>query len=229
VIFSRLSIPAQTRALQLLKDKAGQGGQDCLLCGGGGAAGLVCGACEAGLPACEPDAAEGLLHGAAFDHAHAAFHYRFPVDRLVHRFKFAGDLAVGKWLSRELASRVRALPPPACIVAPPLTAARLRQRGFNQALEAAKVVGRVVGAPVDRTALVKVRETPPQPTLDARERRRNLRGVFECRRVFHGEHVAIVDDVLTTGATCESMARVLKEAGAGRVSAWAIALAGGPR
>ncbi|MEO5694273.1 MAG: phosphoribosyltransferase family protein [Usitatibacter sp.] len=215
--------------MQLLKFNAGWGGQDCALCNAASSAGLVCAECESRLPACDPEAAQGLTHRAAFDHAFAAFEYRFPMDRLVQRFKFSGDLAMGKWLALQLAQRAAPLPPPDWIVAPPLTAARLRARGFNQALEIAKVVGKVVGARVDVAAVVKLRETAPQPSLGGRARRRNLRGAFECRRVFAGEHVAIVDDVLTTGATCEAMARVLKDAGAGRVSAWAVALAGAGR
>jgi predicted amidophosphoribosyltransferase len=76
---------------------------------------------------------------------------------------------------------------------------------------------------------VKVRDTAPQPALSARERRANLRGAFACRRCFAGEHVAIVDDVLTTGATADALAHVLRQAGAGRISAWSVALAPDPR
>lgn len=224
-----MSIWSKPQTLQLLKLKAIWGGQDCALCGVSGSQSLVCEGCEIRLPASDPEAASSLTHRAAFDDACTAFEYRFPVDRLVQRFKFAGDLAVGKWLARQLAQRVVGLPHPDWIVAPPLTAARLRERGFNQALEIAKVVGRAVDARVDVAGVAKLRETAPQPSLGGRARRRNLRGAFQCRRAFAGEHVAIVDDVLTTGATCDAMARALKDAGAGRVSAWAVALAGARR
>jgi len=216
-------------ALQLPKFQAGWGGQDCVLCGVQSGMSLVCEGCDGRLPRCEEGAASNLCVRAAFDEAHAEFDYRFPLDRLVHRFKFAGDLAVGGWLAGNLARHVQALDVPDRIVAPPLTRASLRARGFNQAIEIAKVVGRTVGARVDLDAVTKLRETAPQPSLGGRARRRNLRDAFECRRDLQGEHVAIVDDVLTTGATAEAMAQALRSAGAARVSVYAIALARGPR
>lgn len=210
--------------------------QDCVLCGALSREGLVCAACERALPrlhaACERCAApleeagvcgECLRRAPAFDAATAAFEYRFPVDRLVQRFKTGGDLAIGRWLARRLLERVRQAERPDRIVAPPLASAKLRARGFNQALEIAKHIGRALPVPVDLAALEKVRETPAQQGLARRERRANLRGAFRCRRRFDGEHVAIVDDVVTTAATAEALARVLKRAGAARVSIWALA------
>jgi len=156
-----------------------------------------------------------------FDAALAAFEYRFPVDRLVQRFKFAGDLAVGRWLAQRLAAI--ACPRPDLVVVPPLAPARLRTRGFNQALEIARVVGAATGAPVDARAIAKTRETSPQPGLGGRARRQNLRGAFGVVRPMAGLHVAIVDDVMTTGATLESAATALLQAGAARVDAWVVA------
>src|SRR4051812_18409263 len=121
---------------QLLKRWASGGAQDCALCGAPTAASLVCADCDRCLLACHDDTPLGAIQVCA------ALDYRFPVDRLVHRFKFAGDLAVGRWLATRLAHRVALLEPPDLLVAPPLTAKSLRQRGFNQALEVAKVVGR---------------------------------------------------------------------------------------
>jgi ComF family protein len=224
-----MSIVPEGLPLQLLKIAAHSIGQDCVLCGSDSHGPVVCAQCDRRLRRCVPEDAQRLAASMAFDDAAAVFAYRFPLDRLIHRFKFAGDLAVGRWLARELARSVLALPAPDLLVAPPLTAASLRARGFNQALEIAKVVGRAVGAQVDFRALAKVRDTAPQPVLGARERRANLRGAFACRRTLAGEHVAIVDDVLTTGATADALARVLKEAGAGRISAWSVALAPDPR
>ena len=223
-----MSIFGGFSARQLLEKAAAAAGQDCLLCAAS-AGGLVCAECEARLPHCAPSADEPLGAPQAFDEWRAAFDYRFPVDRLIHRFKFAGDLVVGRWLARQLARRVAPLPAPDLLVAPPLTAARLRERGFNQALEVAKGVGRERSIGVDIDGLAKVRDTIPQPALGGRARRRNLRGAFTCRLALSGEHVAIVDDVLTTGATADAVARALKDAGAGRVSVWALARAPGPR
>jgi ComF family protein len=202
---------------QLLKTWAVPGGQDCVLCGERSDAVVVCAACEARLPRCVEDAEEMPIDMLA------VFAYRFPVDRLVHRFKFAGDLAVGRWLSSRLAVRVASVASPDLLVAPPLTTARLRERGFNQALEIAKVVGRAHGIRVALDALEKTRETLPQPSLDARERRANLRGAFACRADMSGLSVAIVDDVITTGGTVAAIAAALRDAGAGRITAWGVA------
>jgi ComF family protein len=142
---------------------------------------------------------------------------------LVQRFKFAGDLAAGRWLAERLAERVSGEARPDLLVAPPLAVPRLRERGFNQALEIAKVVARRVHARCDIDGLVKARETAPQPGLSRRERRANLRDAFRCRRDVDGLHVAVVDDVMTTGATLDAVSSVLKRAGAARVSAWCVA------
>lgn len=211
-------------------------GQDCVLCGARSDAHLVCAACDAALPRlqtccvrCAAPLGSGgtcgdcLRRAPAFDAALAVFEYRFPVDRLVHRFKFAGDLAVGHWLGQALAGAVARAQPPELIVAPPLSAARLRERGFNQALELARATASATGARLHRTALVKVRETASQRALDSESREANLRGAFRCRIDVRGRHVAVIDDVITTGATASAVARALKEAGAASVQAWAVA------
>lgn len=157
------------------------------------------------------------------DRALAVFEYRFPVDRVLVRFKFAGDLAAGHWLGERLAAAVETAPAPDLVVVPPIDAARLRVRGFNQAIEIAKVVAAARGLALDRGALRRLRATAAQSTLGGSERRRNLRGAFECGRRLDGRHVAIVDDVMTTGATVDAIARALRTAGAGRVDAWVVA------
>jgi ComF family protein len=212
--------------------------QDCVLCLEAAGERLVCPACEAGLaaigrpcPGCALPLPPGgtcapcRRHPRAFDAAVARFEYRFPVDRLVQRFKYAGDLALGRWLALQLAEHVRGLPRPDLLVAPPLAPQRLRERGFNQAVELARTLGRELGVRQDITGLRRGRSTVPQAGLGRRARQANLRGAFECRRAYAGLHVAIVDDVMTTGATAHTLARVLKAAGAERVSVWAVARA----
>jgi ComF family protein len=200
-------------ALQLLMNAAM--GQDCALCLGRAGAGLVCAACAESLPHDELES-PGVS---------AAFAYRFPVDRLVQRFKFSGDLAIGRWLASALAEHVRGEPVPDLLVAPPLTAARLRERGFNQSVEIARVVGRALGIPHARHGVRKVRETTPQQGLGRGARQANLRGAFECDLALDGMRVAIVDDVLTTGATAAHLAGALRVAGAREVAVWAVARA----
>jgi ComF family protein len=187
-------------------------GQDCVLCASAGRE-LVCAACREAL----------VLAPSNEDGVTAAFAYRFPLDRLVRRFKFAGDLALGRWLGEAVANAARDEPRPALLVVPPSTRERLRQRGFNPALEIAKSAARILDLECARGALRRARETQPQPGLRRRERRRNLEGAFACDRNLSGLHVAIVDDVMTTGATVDAVAAALRRAGAARVSAWVAA------
>jgi len=187
-------------------------GSDCVLCLGHATDGMVCAPCAAALP-----------RAARLEAAVACYEYRFPVDRLVQRFKFAGDLAVGRWLSRQLAARVRAESKPALVIPMPLTPRRLRERGFNQAAQIARVVARSLRVPCALRALERTRDAPPQSKLGRRARRANLRGAFRCRVRLAGRRVALVDDVITTGATARAAAQALLRAGASRVDIWAIA------
>ena len=220
MFFDRLSNSAVARTLQLPKISAALGwlAQDCLLCGARAGREPVCAQCEAALAPCASCAAPPPI-----DAAIAAFDYAFPIDRLVQRFKYGGDLAAGRWLATRLAARVEALERPQLLVAPPLSVTSLRARGFNQALEIAKVVGGALGIRVPLHAFDKTRETPPQQTLGRRDRATNLRGAFACRMPLDGEHVAIVDDVVTTGATAAALGESLSRAGAGSVSLWVLA------
>jgi ComF family protein len=218
------------RALKISAPAKALLAQDCMLCGAASGDRLVCAACKGSLPrlahACERCAIELPQAGVcgecqrrapSFDAACAAFEYRFPLDRLVQRFKYAGDLAAGKWLALELAARAAACERPDLLVAPPIASSRLRERGFNQAVVIAKVVGAELGIRHSPDALAKVRETSPQPGLGRKARLANLRDAFRCDARLAGEHVAIVDDVMTTGATLDALARALKRAGAARV------------
>ena len=199
------------RALQLLKETALA--QDCTLCGAAARA-LVCADCAADLPR-DPGMTD----------VRAPFAYRFPVDRMVQRFKAGGDLALGRWLAERLADHVRGDRRPDVVVAAPLGRLRLRRRGFNQSLEIARVVARAIGARCPRRALTKVRETRPQQGLGRRARQRNLRGAFTCTPALRGRRVAIVDDVVTTGATMLAITAALHRAGVRSVSWWAVARA----
>ena len=229
-------------SLQLLKKRAAEAlrgaATDCLLCGAAEAASLVCGACErrleriasactvCALPLPEPGTCGACLERPpTFGNATAVFAYRFPLDRLVQRFKYAGDLALGRWLGAALADRVAAatVPRPDVLVVPPLGKGRLRERGFNQALELARPVAARLALPVSRDGVVRLHEAAVQAALPRAARWANLRGAFRCEADFHGLDVAIVDDVLTTGATAEAMARALADAGARHVRIWAVA------
>lgn len=209
---------------------------DCLLCLGPARESQICDCCERLLAStgarclrcAVPLAFEGwcgecLRNPPPFDDVVTAFDYRFPVDRLVGRFKFAADLSAGAYLGDALARAAANAPRPDLLVASPTSAERLRERGFNPALLLARRMGRALGIAVDGRALAKIRHTPPQAGLDRAARRRNLRGVFTVRRSVQGLHVAVVDDVMTTGSTLAGLAEALRMSGARRVSGWVVA------
>ena len=151
--------------------------------------------------------------------------YRFPVDRLVQRFKFNRHLAAGRLLA-ELMLRVLAPRTADLLVPVPLHWQRLFQRGFNQAVELAVPISRATNIPLLTTGLSRRRATQAQSGLDARARRKNLGGAFRWRHTkAPPAHVVLVDDVMTTGATAAECTRVLLAAGAGRVDIWTAARA----
>lgn len=221
MLIGQMSIFYPRSAIQPLKNSAGLLESDCLLCGAM-RGGEICAACDADLER----VADGWPQGArawAFDAVRTVFSYRFPLERLVHRFKYAGDLAVGQWLALRLAEHVCDEPGPDVIVVPPSARARLRERGFNPAAEIAKVVARTCAVSLDCSLVLRTREQAPQAGLTRRERLANVRGAFACGSSLRGMDVAIVDDVMTTGATADAIARALKAAGAARVRVWAVA------
>ncbi|GAB6195869.1 ComF family protein [Lysobacter xanthus] len=213
----------------------------CLACDGPGLDGLdLCAACEATLPvaghACLccalPIPAGGEVCGACLagptspplTEVHAAFVYAAPLDRLLPRLKFAGDLAAGRLVAQLMTERLRGVPRPQALIPVPLHRARLRQRGFDQALELARPLGRALVVPVLDRALVRARATQEQSRLSATARRRNLKDAFQAwPRLPLPAHVALVDDVMTTGATLRAAAIALRRAGVQRVDAWVAA------
>jgi ComF family protein len=215
----------------------------CVLCGDRGAPQLdLCPDCRRTLPALEHacvQCAEPLPPGTAtlccgrcqqqppaYTQTLAPFIYEPPLDHLVQRLKFDGRLELARILGELLAAWLaeRSEQRPDALVPVPLHDARLRERGFNQSHEIARIVSRRLQVPLSAHACVRVRETPPQSGLSRRQRRKNLRGAFEVRGRVAG-HVAIVDDVMTTGSTAQALAQALLAAGAARVDVWVCARA----
>ena len=152
-----------------------------------------------------------------------ALAYSSPVDYLVGRLKFQGDLRVVPALAGLLHRAVTAETSPDWLAPVPMTPARLRKRGFNQALEIARVLSNRTGVRITRAVYRRRGEDTPQSSLpDTRTRLANVASVFRTRAPVGG-HVAIVDDVVTTGATVNALARCLKRAGASRIDVWAVA------
>jgi len=160
------------------------------------------------------------------DHCRALFGYLEPVNQWIQQLKFRQDLTVARLLGELLAEHVpdNRKDQPMTLLPVPLHRARLRTRGYNQSLEIARSLARKGYAlKPDICRKHKATATAAQSDLPARERRHNVRGAFSVNCPLQGEHFLLVDDVLTTGATLNELARTLKNAGAERVEAWVIA------
>ncbi len=215
----------------------------CILCGDRGHASReLCAGCLRDLPwncyACEhcaaplPPATPGIPCGTClkapppWDRALSPLLYTWPLDRLLQRFKFNGDLATGRLLGGLLADFLAAAAiKPDLLIPVPLHAMRLRERGFNQALELAQPVSRRLQLAIAQDLCVRTRDTAVQSRLDAAARQRNLRDAFAIRCPLDGAHVAILDDVVTTGATVTALANTVRQAGALQVQVWSLARA----
>lgn len=213
---------------------------NCSLCQAPGQPGLdLCAFCEADLPlnqSCCPGCARPLpqsgLCGAClarplpFDDCQAPLLYQGGVRMLVQGLKFHQQLANARLLAHFMLPALRQLPQrPELIVPVPLHPARIRERGFNQSLELAQHLGTGLGIPVDRVHCLRTKATLPQSGLSRKARQGNLRGAFALRRPLQVQHLALVDDVITTGNTLSELARLFKKAGVARVSAWCAARA----
>lgn len=161
----------------------------------------------------------------AFDAAYCHFVYRTPVDRLISDFKTRGRQIYGHVLAECTATGWSSCGQnrPDALVPVPLTRRKRRQRGFNQADEVARVLASRLGLPVRRDLVHRVFEAEAQKGLGRDARQRNLQGVFRVNGQIQGGHFAIVDDVVTTGATASELASVLKQAGASRVDVVGLA------
>lgn len=210
----------------------------CLVCHAPGSDGLdLCAACRQALPwqppACprcalptpggEP-CGQCLRAPPPLHSTRAVFAYGVPLDQLVPRLKFHQDLAAGRLLAALMHPALQAAERPQALVPVPLHPTRLRERGYDQALELARPLARALRLPLRAGLLERVRATTPQSALDAATRAGNLRGAFHARAgAALPAHVALVDDVMTTGATLHAAARALRRAGVARVDAWVCA------
>jgi ComF family protein len=209
--------------------------QPCLLCGAFSHDGAWCKACDSTLPyltaphcpLCALPTLNGDICGRClkrmpqFDRTLAVFAYAFPLDKLVQALKFGERLMLVNGLADSLAQRVEVRPD--CIIAMPLHPSRLRGRGFNQSIELARRVANRLDIPLLPHVCQRVRDTPPQSALKWKERGKNMRNAFICTQDLSGKHVAVVDDVMTSGVSLNEVSVALRNAGAREVSAWVIA------
>lgn len=185
------------------------GGPCCSRCGLSLGSGTQCAGCLKAPP--------------AFVRTVAACDYTYPLDAMLQRYKYHGRLEVAEIAAGLLASRLAGVPCPDLLIPMPLHATRLAERGFNQAAEIARLLGKQLDVPVNLGACRRIRITTPQAGLSLRRRMRNLRGAFDCRCDLVGLRIALVDDVMTSGASLGELARVVRQAGASEVECWVVA------
>lgn len=215
----------------------------CLLCQASGEADRdLCAGCNADLPrnsiACQRCALSLVAHPEAtlicgqcqnhpppFARTFAPFLYQPPLDFLIQDLKFHGRLTAARLLGELLGEALerKGGPLPECIIPVPLHPTRLRERGFNQALELARPVAQRLEIPLLTNRVKRSRLTPAQSQLDFHARRENLREAFFINRAIQARHVAIFDDVITTGSTISELALVLRNAGVEEIEVWACA------
>lgn len=213
----------------------------CLLCGNPSHRALdLCAPCETELPyldsACRQCAlplpvpgtcAQCQQHPPPFAISVVPCRHAFPVAHMIQRLKYGGELAQVAPLAGLLARALRQRPEPLpqALVPVPLHWRRQATRGFNQAVELAHQLSKTLTIPVRTDLVRRARATPPQVGMARTERRRNLARAFVAGAVPIPEHIALIDDVVTTGSTVEALARCLGQAGAARIEVWAISRA----
>lgn len=210
-------------------------GQPCLLCGADVTGAPLCPGCLADLPrlpatrcpSCALPTPLGevcggcLKHPPAFDSTRAVYQYAYPLDALLQHYKYGQGLHLAGFLAEQLAAEIDTRPD--LVIPMPLHPKRLKERGYNQAGEIAKRLAKQLDLPVALTACTRAKDAPPQASLPLKERRKNIRGAFECKVDLSGKRIALVDDVMTTGASLSELAKVVKKAGAVEVQTWVVA------
>lgn len=184
----------------------------------------ACTRCALPLAAAAHACAHCLAKEPPFERTVAPMQYLAPLPTLVPRLKFHQDLAAGRLLAELFCRNTVDCDTPDLLVPVPLHWARLRKRGFDQALELAKMIARHKAIPLRTDLLYRTRNTSAQSYLDAGQRHNNLRNAFVAnKRGSIPAHVALVDDVMTTGTTVRECTKVLLKAGVKRVDIWVMA------
>lgn len=166
-----------------------------------------------------------------FDQTFALFPYDPPITQLIIQLKFQHRLSHAKALGELLIQKIRHewysdAHLPDLIIPVPLHPRRLRERGFNQALEIAKPVARALSIPIDAHGTRRIKHTAPQSTLTGSERKQNVSHAFSICRDYTGLNLAVLDDVITTGHTLTALCKMLKAHGASRIDVWCCARRG---
>lgn len=214
----------------------------CILCGSVGQKGLdLCLACQADLPRISPACpgcgnplaesehslcGDCLRNPPPFQRTISPYYYAPPLIQLITRFKFNQRLVMARVFAGLLARHIEFdTTKPECIIPVPLHPRRLRERGYNQSLEIARLLGKTLDIPVDYQLCQRTRYTAPQTGLPANERKRNVKNAFGLTDTCQYKHVAIVDDVITTGHTVAELAKLLRKNGVVEIEVWSVARA----
>jgi ComF family protein len=167
-----------------------------------------------------------LSRSPAFDSTHAPFIYQGAVSHLITSLKFNARYRNARLLGMLLAENLKQnADKPDRIIPVPLHKASYRRRGYNQAIEIARTVAKELQIPLDLFSCVRRRDTPHQTGLAAKQRRKNIKNAFAVVKPIDAAHIAIIDDVMTTGSTAHELAALLKKAGVLRVEVWVCARA----
>lgn len=211
------SLPLNNHAVcrACLNDLPWQPNTSCPQCGLA-SDGNVCGSCLSNPP--------------DFDATQAVFLYSFPVDAMMVRYKYGNMMHLshifGQFLSDKLGLSL-ASNQIDFVIPMPMHPARIKERGFNQAHEIAKVLSKDCHEKLDFKSVARIKLTPPQASLPLKDRVKNIKGAFQVNtdklNLILGKRIAIVDDVMTTGASLNELAKTLKKAGATHVECWVIA------
>lgn len=200
-------------------------------------AGLWCEACDASLPylneplcpICALPTLQGevcgrcLSHPPSFTDTTVVFAYAFPLDKLIQAMKYGEQLALADAFAEKLSQRIRQINLPDYVIPMPLHPNKLRERGFNQSQLLARKIAHELDIKLLSNACWRVRDTPSQSSLKWKERDKNVHNAFSCSADLTGKHIALVDDVLTTGASLNALAEAAKKRGATKISTWVVA------
>ena len=215
--------------------------QRCLLCDAGSGHKPLCNDCLNDLPAaskeCCPLCAlptfnaeicgNCLQHPPAFDATIAAFNFAFPMDALLRALKYRGELSVAEIAADGISNSLASRHPPDLLIPMPLHPQRLQERSFNQAVEIARRIAKSLHCHVSTGSIVRVRHGEPQASLPLNKRAKNVKGVFavseDARENLRGKRIAVIDDIMTSGASLNELAKTLKKNGATRVECWVAA------
>lgn len=217
--------------------------QPCLLCAAsdGGDLGL-CKACcddlpwqpsslcpQCGIPHAQDYGKTTIICGRClkkpphFTATQALFSYTFPIDAVLQAYKYKHRLPLAQFFARLFFKHIQQSTDIDTIIPMPLHPARLHTRGFNQALEIARILSNSLAINLDYKSCQRVKNNPPQASLALKDRVNNMQGAFQCNTDLSGKTVAIVDDVMTTGASMNALAKTIKKAGAKQVICWVMA------